>query len=76
MRSRVSRREARTLKMKYKAGDTVHLVYQGRTFSNPTPWEVVGIVSRFLVEIREKGTNYSPSVIDVSMIQKATPAKE
>jgi len=62
--------------MKYALGDTVHLVYQGRPVSNPTDWEATKVIDRFLVEIREKGTTYSPSILDVSMIRKATPAKE
>lgn len=63
------------MKMKYKVGDIVQLYYQGRTFSDPTMWEVIDIVDKFLVMIREHGTNYRPSIIDVSMITKATPAK-
>lgn len=49
--------------IKVKTGDII--IMNG--LSDATQWEVLEI-KEFLVKIRERGTDYRPQIIDVSMI--------
>ena len=67
---------ARTLKMKYKIGDDLQVVMSDKSV-HPHIWEVVGLCDKnpFIVQVKDKGTDYTPHWVDISLMKKATPAK-